>query len=817
MHTPVIESTLVTHYPNNIRSIENLRTSSTSYESKISLRDTISKDGTYRYVTSTESPLTDVGSIGDPISTTYRLRHMYNSIPLLDGDTDIVGNVHITFRTESKGAASGVSIEIETPTEYPPYVLDSIARRMYTIHNGWDVPNLSSTISSMRSILHDAGIKGPDSLQTPYDIRYPDLVYANMIERPHAISFKADGTRMLLSYSPVGTFLSTSTISILPIDTIPTDTLYIVDGELIDDTFWAFDMLYSDGSNVTTLTYKARYNLLERSLPIISRRFNTRIKPIRIPTTTQEFFSAIEWTQAYSSSNAIGTDGIIVTGINQPYSANVYKWKDPRNMSVDFFIGRSPTGGIQLGSYDRGSIVYHTNHVVEADISSHIGTVAEFRYLGMHGTQYRWEYMRTRYDKARPNSTFVLNSILSLHKDPITWDTITGKSLSLMRKYHNRVKRAVYDMMNISTLTDIGSGKGGDLSSWKRNHINVTAVEPDPANVNALLTRVTDAHIEHVQDTTYPHYDIDGNDWCCTLYPMKVEDYVNIDISKTDALTLFNSITFLNTDTICTLANEAVHDNGTIVIMLMDGRALQDTFLKHKDTYMSSLIQIGRVPCNRRGIGNMGCIHISLSDSSTVSSGQTEGLIDTDVLLSVLRESGWTADIDMFLSQERLMGTEESMYSSAQRLLVLRKRSTMDYAIRESYIPLPVGLTSPIDGSPWGDIVRVGVLDGGMSMTHAILQAHDPSYRSKDNISKTIMAVSRHRSLINEIDVPIYIIPSSDWNVYYGDRSTETMYMYPAIGGSSIQRRPGIVLMHNRGHWEPLARKAIGDTLQYIW
>lgn len=826
-YTPIIESTLVTHYSNNIRSIKNLRTSSILYENKVSIKDTVSKDGTYRYVVSTESPLSDINDVGESTGTTYRLRYMYNNISLLEDNTDIIGSLHITFRTESRGY-SNVSIEIEIPKEYTPSVMDSIVRRIYILHNGWDVPNLSSTISSMRSIMYDAGIRGPDNLQTPYDIRYSDLVYSNMIERQHAISFKADGNRMLLILSPVGTFFCSSTISIVPIDTVSTPSTYIVDGELMDDTYWVFDMLYSTSNDITTLSYSTRYSMLEKALPTISRVYNIRIKPIRIPTSTEEFFSAIEWTREYTTSNNIKTDGIIITGINQVYNTNVYKWKDPSDMSVDFFIGPSTNGnGVLLGSYDKGSIVYHDNYIVDDDLSQHIGTVAEFQYIG--GIPVQWRYVRTRYDKVRPNSVFVLNSILSLHRDPITWNVITGRSLSLMRKYHNRVKRAVYDMMDVSTITDIGSGRGGDLSSWIRNHLNVIAVEPDPVNVSALLERASDAHIEHIDNS---YYDIDGVGWCGTLYPMKVEDYVNTDMARTDALTLFNSITFMSIDTICTLINEAVHDNGTVVMMLMDGKVLQDTFLRSSTSYTSSLIHIERVSCmestNRgsgiRGIGttgstigNMGCIYISLGDSSTVSDGQTEGLVDVDVLLSVLRDSDWIPDIDMFLTQERLMGREESMYSSAQRLIVLRKSSTRDHVIRELYMPLSVGTTSLIKDSPWGDIVRVGVLDNDMSMTHALLQAYDQSYRSKDNISKTIIATSRNRSIVNDIDVPIYIIPSTDWNIYYGDRDTQTMYMYPAIGGSTIYRKPGIVLMYNRDHWEPIAKRMIGDTLHYIW
>jgi hypothetical protein len=54
-----------------------------------------------------------------------------------------------------------------------------------------------------------------------------------------------------------------------------------------------------------------------------------------------------------------------------------------------------------------------------------------------------------------------------------------------MRKYHNRVKNLIYDYLSlqgVKTLTDIGSGAGGDLSKW-RDRFLVNAIEPDQRNI----------------------------------------------------------------------------------------------------------------------------------------------------------------------------------------------------------------------------------------------------------------------------------------------------------------------------------------------
>lgn len=957
-----LESSVVTHYRNDIRSIRNLRPTgisnletATIFERKVARSDTASRNGLYRFTISRETPISrreasdalgsDSNGILGALGHTYRLRYIYRGWKpgvLLANKEPAVADVHITFRTESRygsrdaegrypitgGTRQSVSIELEIPSEYSEAVMNSLVQRIFLMHNGWDIPDLATTVSNMRRVLTNIGIRGPENLQTPYDITWTDLTYDNLIAKPHAISFKADGVRMLLVTSPMGAFFATSTMNIIPLSTPLKNplgsTLNIIDGELMftelgqaRSIFWAFDLLFSGDTNYMSSPYHTRHGTLSSitqgitsitppmTLPIvplqgISQAIGSilvRVKPIAIPKTVQEFFSAIETARRYTEDNNIQSDGLIISGDNQVYSANVYKWKEPTNMTVDFFIGPPTNGntGITLGTFLKGDINYHPEFIAlppmerEIDLSTLIGTVAEFQYIGPEGTgssSIRWRYVRPRDDKGKPNAETVLNAILRLQRDPITWSTLIGKSLSLMRKYHNRVKRAIYDLLgatDVVTITDIGSGKGGDIVSWSRNNLDVIAIEPDMNNINdslnvqgnlieGLITRaqnqgaskdVINMGFNRGDNIPVTETVLQAECWSATLYNVDTNMYIDKILpytERTDALTLFNSATFLGPNSLCTLVNESVRDSGVIVIMVIDGKVLTQRFLSG-DIYSTDLIHIERVPCagesttatsigtssdrgsGVRGIGagsdqfgNLGCIFIRLGDSATVGEGQTEGLVDVDVLLNVLRQSGWVTDIDMYLSQERLMGQEEAMYSSAQRLLVLRRGSTATHIVRQIYRPLPVGNTSSIRGSPWGDVVRVGVLGASstlplsnedtraenISFTHAILQAIDPTYRSLDNISKTILATGRGRlSLQNTVryKIPIYIIPSNNWNMYSRplDTTDQVIDMYPAIGGAQIPRTPGIVLMNNQGHWEPLAKRTIGDELQYIW
>lgn len=857
------------------------------------MKEITSRNGLYRFVISKETPMTKneasqvlgtdtSGQLKGSTGYTYRLRYIYNgwiSDVSLNNQEKATANIHITYRTESKYGQS-TSIELETPTEYPEHVMNALVQRILTMHNGWDVPNISQTIPAMKQVLKDIGISGPESLQTPYDITWNDITYDRLLKNPHAISFKADGTRMLLVTSPIGTFFATSTLQIIPIfvplihKNIISD-IHIIDGELMyshgQSIYWAFDLIYSRDTNYISYVQRERHAILislisvigdiqpPMTLPLIpvidvqesTSTISLRVKPLIIPETVDEFFYAISEMTRYPEELNIESDGLIISGVNQPYNANVFKWKPPSLLTVDFFIGPS----MILNTFNRGTLYPHEEFTAlssDTPLSTLIGTVGEFQYINPT----TWRFIRPRSDKGKPNSENVLNAILRLQRDPITLDVITGRSFSLMRKYHNRVKRAVYDLLqqsDISTLTDIGSGKGGDLSSWISKNMDVIAIEPDMNNIhgnNGLLSRVRQFDItEETSNTGYKRElilpngtresipvtetVIQGECWSVTLFNVDADTYVEKILpqeEKTDALTLFNSATFLSPNTFCTLLNESIHDSGIIVLMVIDGKVLQREYLS-TGSYSSPLLEIKSIPCNNtegrgtriRGIGigseqfgNLGCIYIRLNDSSTVGEGQEEGLVDIDVMLDILRLSGWIPDIDMYLTQEKLLGQEEARYSSTQRLLILRHAITSSTVVRKIYTPLLPGKTSPIQDSPWGYLIRVGTLgDKDTSFVHSLLEATDERYRSLDNISKTLLVSGKSNQIIRDIllrDIPIYIIPSNTWNMYLKVEDTVETYTHP-----STQRVPGIVLMNNKDHWEPLIKRTIGEDYQYIW
>lgn len=784
---------------------------------------------------------------------TYRRRYIFNRYGSPSTD------VHVTFRTQTtlgQGARTTtiVSVEIETPTEYPSSVVNTIATNIMSIHNGWNIPNMAQTMRDMGNALRVANIKSRSQLQTPFDLTWRNLTYEDMIAKKHAISFKANGVRMLFGISPLGRFFSTSSLNVIPLGIQPSNRTVLIDGELMDNTYWAFDLIYADGIDYMEKPYNERHEALTRiiaqignlstsiSLPLIPPTLGAmstmtddipqrvqpqqrgqilmRVKPIIIPSTAQEFFNAV----ATTMETTIDNDGLIITPINQTYSQSVFKWKPQNLMTVDFFVGRI-NGRVTLATFENGDMKYHPEiePIIPNMSTAHIGSISEFEYEGDN----KWRWVRYRVDKATPNAERVYEAIMRLHADPITLNVITGNSLQLMRKYHNRVKRQIYEYLRIQgvrSITDVGSGKGGDIIKWMENSLFVNAIEPDPSNVVDFLQRARSLGASIFEESDTMQIVVGSS--LINLYPVKAENYVADDTA--DALTLFNSATFIGPESLQNLVLDSINNDGFIVVMVMDGGKLGSIFLED-GPYDSNLIRMERVPCpvqdtNSENIsvgsetfGNLGCIFIQLKDSSTVRGGQIEGLVDVSELISSLQGIGWSVDTDIYLDNERLLGQEEMMYSSAQRLLIFRSRTVTSEVVRRIYQPL---VPSNIDtiASPWGQVVRIGVPAvasvGGpnISQSAAILQATDQQFRNLDTIAKTIRAMQYMRSR-QQPNVPVYLIPQDTWNMYR--REDEDVLVYRALSG--VVREPGVVLIQNRGQWEPLAKRDINGNLTYVW
>jgi hypothetical protein len=98
--------------------------------------------------------------------------------------------------------------------------------------------------------------------------------------------------------------------------------------------------------------------------------------------------------------------------------------------------------------------------------------------------------IRFREDKPLPNREDVARSVWNSIFNGVSENTLRGKSFDLMRKYHNSIKRELFDSCkDVKYLLDIGSGRGGDLMKWK-NFEKVIAVEPNEEHIEQFKSRM---------------------------------------------------------------------------------------------------------------------------------------------------------------------------------------------------------------------------------------------------------------------------------------------------------------------------------------
>lgn len=779
-----IESVYIEIYDSDVRKITNLVTN----ESKIEAKNVVNeyKRSLYKYVESTETRVKEIS--GKKVMDVYRLRYIipYNK-----------HEIHVTFRTEITEVIKPIiSIEIELNKELGESKIEDIVRNVFDIHNKYNVPNFDSNIIAAQNIVKNI-IGSTKTLQKPYDITWRDLTFDSLIKNQHSISFKADGIRMLLMLTNFGSFLITSSLNIISVNNTTYNSTTIIDGELIDDDYWSFDLIYN-GESYTNFNYIERHKKLLEIVNDIRKRnivkeLDVNIKPIELPKTATEFFNIIE---GIFTKVKIPIDGIILTKINQSYSEPVFKYKQPERLTIDMFIGKDNTAVLFK---DKKFIEYPEIELTNLPENS-IGKVAEFKYI----SENKWEYVRQRWDKAIPNSDKVYQNIINIHKDPITLDVITGKSFKLMRKYHNRMKSLTYSCLSqngVRTILDIGSGKGGDLSKWIDNSLDVYAIEPNIEFISELKERAKNLGGIIKDDDIY----FDMNQ--ITIFNKSAEDIVKdylYDLEKIDAITMFNSATFLSISTISDLLFMYGQPPSYLVIMVMDGKCIISTFLKN-DKYESKLLKINKLTENK--------LSIQIKDSSTVEKEQEENIVDINTLVNAIQKIGYIIDTNISLDQEKLLGEEEAKYSKCQKLLVFKLEASSAQYIRYNYLPANIGEELLIKDTPYGELVRVGVPNKGLKMSdnysiyHSVLYVSDPNYRKLSDIEKVLYTINK----VGKIKIPykIYFIGQDNWNIY----SQEFIYPYNTID----EREPGIVLMCNNGYFEPVAKRSIEGILNFIW
>lgn len=551
----------------------------------------------------------------------------------------------------------------------------------------------------------------------PVDITFDNLTFEQFIPRRYWGSVKLDGERQLLFASTLGVFLISNDINkISERNIFGTDV--IADGELLENTFHLFDVLYHR-SLITNRSYPQRYAEIESILQAGKQVANITLqaKPISLISDVDSFYSVNN--KLYLQSQQVPSDGFIYTPeADRYFEQKVLKWKPIERLTIDLqVIDVPPFVGVK--NKENQIVPFHgtSQYRITAqnvDVAGlPLGTIAEFRWNQKSG---KYEATKVRPDKEEPNYITVAERILRSIHNYVPVEALLGTDLTLMRKYHNREKNNLYDYLekeNVTSLVDFGSGRGGDVNKW-RGRFDVVAVEPNEDNVVELRKRLVGQGYKQSGDT----FRSEGS----TVHVLNIgaEEYQCRE--PVQAVTMFNSLTFFydtpqHVDVLLDNIDTCLTD-GYLVLMALDGMKLKQIW---PTGYQSDNIQIEYE-------GEQ--VLITLRASGIVTQ-QTEYVINFDDLIERLQQRNYVVVDDYYLDRERLLSEEEFTYSSMTRVLVLQRKMVTSRRIKELLPPLPPDQYELYrNPNIRMDLIRIGVIQDPSVLLHAILSALSPTYIS---------------------------------------------------------------------------------------
>jgi SAM-dependent methyltransferase len=550
------------------------------------------------------------------------------------------------------------------------------------------------------------------------NLKLKDMVWGGLIgnkDTAYSVTHKADGTRKMMVFHSTGIWLITPPYSLNRIynKEIPILTGTILDGEVVPlekrkegapkTRIWylVFDCLSVSGQyDIQNKPHKVRMNQAQMvaDMPLFKSEFiHVNTKTFKNFTTPFEFFNIMNDMFLEQKLIQYDQDGFMFTPVDYSYNPHsdkhplyqrvltkypdICKWKPQDQLTIDFAIKwlPSPSGtrSIQLYSNEKGKLVLFKG----TKAFPYTGTIDSTNPMTSelpNGTvvEYGWDYNknifiphRVRFDKTKPNKMDIAEDVWMDIQNPLDQDTMTGKNLTLLRRYHNRIKEHLYSRetthdKNDKTLTllDIGSGRGGDVAKWKRRYSKVVAVEPNPEHIIELKRRI-ELHgmTDKVRIVNTGGEDIE------TIYK-NVREFIG---GRVDVVSMMLSMSFFwrSQSMVNRLVNTIISNikpDGEFVFLTIDGDLVEQTFEHPPDKIPITQLDLGLATL--RYFGNKTPKELHIHIEGTIVEDQTEWLVRLNDLTTPLREFGFDyiehqrANEEEFLSNNEIILTQMYTY-----------------------------------------------------------------------------------------------------------------------------------------------------------
>ena len=376
------------------------------------------------------------------------------------------------------------------------------------------------------------GLDSKDNLRRivpkPRDLKYKDMVYGGLVgssKHVYVASPKADGLRRFL-------FISTDSIALLDFSSnlanlivknktdipIPLRNI-LIDGELTKNNIYlGFDIAYAESiKNITTMTYFDRVTTVKKIMTIL----RSILPNLKYKFYDKSIYSIVTVPQFYENMNKLfdslkgldfECDGIIFTPNNHPYLIktrtvdfkdriltnypDICKWKPIEKLSIDFKI-KIVDDVVELYVKGRDGLEkFSKTNVMDEMFKFHPNGIFEFIYLD--GSFHPFRYRR---DRLEPNTYTIATEVFRMISNPIYEKTLRGQDITLFKKYMNICKTNLINMIHTdSTILDVGSGRGGDLSKYYRiRPKQLILLEPNNENLTELKSRLEEMDSEFIK------------------------------------------------------------------------------------------------------------------------------------------------------------------------------------------------------------------------------------------------------------------------------------------------------------------------------
>jgi hypothetical protein len=521
----------------------------------------------------------------------------------------------------------------------------------------------------------------------------------------YSVTDKADGTRVLLFTNANGeaSYVTRSNMFqqltfVGHVQNVPKNT--VIDCELINNTFYAFDVLVHQ-----------KVDVRERSLP---ERLET-ISSIKNPSSSikqkynmvqKSFYISDIYTNAHDiwknkKKFKYELDGLIFTPLYQRYNNNnIYKWKP--NNTIDFYIEKQTvtetnssheTWKLHIASFDKQSKYQHTTFnginskfyhkfkspvLVEAELfipkSLQYATVSrkiglnypDKSIIEMKFVKDNWVPVKHREDKIFANGINAVNDAWVAITNPITLANIKkGVNAFCGRKFHNSIKdHLIGKYMKNKIVLDIGSGAGGDISKYLKHKIN-------------QVVGIDIVNVEYNHDKTKMRF-----------YKANSELYRIQNIIKNDKVKQFEIVNcqfalhyfFKNDKTLDNFIlnlNENLKKNGIFVTTFIDGNSLLSKVNNAK--YKTNIVDIKVGKLNNKLTGNK--VSVALKGTKYFKQGKSnEYIVKSDQFIEKMAMNGFTVVENLQFSSffgkvdgSNLMNEQDREYSFMHKVLVFKK------------------------------------------------------------------------------------------------------------------------------------------------